>query len=57
MAENNNKFYEAAQLVIGNRMININKVDSFALTSTENLQFCKDNKHVLLSNCIYWSNV
>ena len=52
MAENNNKFYEAAQLVIGNRMININKVDSFALTSTENLQFCKDNTHAFLSNCI-----
>ena len=57
MAENNVKFYKAAQSVIDNRMINANEADSLALTSTENLQFHKDNKHILLWNCICWRNV
>ena len=34
-----------------------NEANNLTLTSSENLEFCRDNEHILLSNCIQYSNV
>ena len=57
MAENNKLFYEAAQSAINNKILNANEVDNLAMTSTENLEFYKDNKHIILPNFIRVSYV